>query len=89
VISFTPRPLYPQGVSVTDWIGGWVGPRAGLDAVVKRKIPSPLFFENLLDSTEFLDPNYVALLSLPPQKVLTAAILMLLKAQNAKRIQLE
>jgi hypothetical protein len=24
----------------THWIGGWVGPRAGLDAV-KRKIPSP------------------------------------------------
>jgi hypothetical protein len=23
---------------VTHWIGGWVGPRAGLDAVVKRKI---------------------------------------------------
>jgi hypothetical protein len=22
------------------WIGGWVGPRAGLDAVLKRKIPS-------------------------------------------------
>jgi hypothetical protein len=27
-------PWYP-------WIGGWVGPRAVLDAVVKRKIPSP------------------------------------------------
>jgi hypothetical protein len=25
----------------TDWIGGWVGPRASPDAVVKRKIPSP------------------------------------------------
>jgi hypothetical protein len=25
----------------THWLGGWVGPRAGLDAVVKRKIPSP------------------------------------------------
>jgi hypothetical protein len=23
------------------WIGGWVSPRAILDAVVKRKIPSP------------------------------------------------
>jgi hypothetical protein len=23
------------------WIGGWVGPKAVLDAVVKRKIPSP------------------------------------------------
>jgi hypothetical protein len=26
---------------VPHWIGGWVGPRAVLDAVVKRKIPSP------------------------------------------------
>jgi hypothetical protein len=25
----------------TRWIGGWVCPRAVLDAVVKRKIPSP------------------------------------------------
>jgi hypothetical protein len=26
---------------ITHWIGGWVGSRAILDAVVKRKIPSP------------------------------------------------
>jgi hypothetical protein len=25
---------------LTGWIGGWVGPRAVLDMVVKRKIPS-------------------------------------------------
>jgi hypothetical protein len=25
----------------THWIGGWVGPRAGLDTVAKQKIPSP------------------------------------------------
>jgi hypothetical protein len=25
-----------------QWIGGWVGPRAVLDAVLKRKVPSPL-----------------------------------------------
>jgi hypothetical protein len=25
----------------THWIGGWVGPRAVLEAVVKREIPSP------------------------------------------------
>jgi hypothetical protein len=24
----------------THWIGGWVGPRAGLDAVAKRKFPA-------------------------------------------------
>jgi hypothetical protein len=34
---FTPRKSAPG----THWIGGWVGPRAGLDAVVKRKVPSP------------------------------------------------
>jgi hypothetical protein len=25
----------------THWIGGWVGPRAFLEVIVKRKIPSP------------------------------------------------
>jgi hypothetical protein len=35
--SFTPREKAPG----THWIGGWVCPRAVLDAVVKRKIPSP------------------------------------------------
>jgi hypothetical protein len=41
VVSFTPQPLYPkERTPGTQWIGGWVGPRAVLDAV-KRKIPSP------------------------------------------------
>jgi hypothetical protein len=34
---FTPK----ERATGTHWIGGWVGPRAVLDAVVKRKIPSP------------------------------------------------
>jgi hypothetical protein len=34
---FTPKERTPG----THWIGGWVGPRAFLDTVVKRKIPSP------------------------------------------------
>jgi len=33
---FTPRERAPG----THWIGGWVGYRAGLDAMVKRKTPS-------------------------------------------------
>jgi hypothetical protein len=42
VVSFTPRPLYPkENAPGTHWIGGWVGPRAILDTVVKRNIPSP------------------------------------------------
>jgi hypothetical protein len=40
VVSFMLRPLYPQGSipPPISWIGGWMGPRAGLDAVSKRKI---------------------------------------------------
>jgi hypothetical protein len=34
---FTPRERAPG----THWIGDWVGPKAVLDAVVKRKILSP------------------------------------------------
>jgi hypothetical protein len=34
---FTPR----ERALVTYWIGGWVGPKVGLNAVVKRKITSP------------------------------------------------
>jgi hypothetical protein len=40
MISFTPRPPYPQGKG-THWTGGWVGPRAVLDVVVKRKNSQP------------------------------------------------
>jgi hypothetical protein len=34
---------FPPGerATGTHWKGGWVGPRAGLDAVVKRKFPNP------------------------------------------------
>jgi hypothetical protein len=34
---FTPRERAPD----THWKGGWVGPRAGLDVMVKRRIPNP------------------------------------------------
>jgi hypothetical protein len=34
---FTPR----EGAPGTRWIGDWVGTRAVLDAVLKRKIPNP------------------------------------------------
>jgi hypothetical protein len=37
----TPAALPPrERAPDTHWIGGWVGPRAVLEAVVKRKIPS-------------------------------------------------
>jgi hypothetical protein len=41
VASFKPRPLTPRETAPgTHQIGGWVDPRAGLDAVLKRKIRS-------------------------------------------------
>jgi hypothetical protein len=42
MLSFTPQLLYRrEGAPVMHWIGGWMGPRFGLDKVVKRKIPTP------------------------------------------------
>jgi hypothetical protein len=41
VISFTLRPLYPQKYALgIYWIKGWEGPKDGLVAVLKRKIPA-------------------------------------------------
>jgi hypothetical protein len=38
LVSFTSRPLYPwEEAPGTPWIGGWVGPTAGLNDVEKRK----------------------------------------------------
>jgi hypothetical protein len=36
-----PATLLRERAPDTYWIGGWVGPRAVLDAVVKREILSP------------------------------------------------
>jgi hypothetical protein len=42
VVSFTPGHFTPrERAPGTHWIGSWMGPRAGLDTVLKRKIPSP------------------------------------------------
>jgi len=41
VVSFMPWLLHPTKRTDTHWIGGWVGSRAGLDVVVKKKIPVP------------------------------------------------
>jgi len=35
----TPAALLPGKEPGTHWIGGWVGPRVGLDAVAKRRNP--------------------------------------------------
>jgi hypothetical protein len=39
VVNATPRPLYPHERSVTHYIGGWIGPRAGLDGYGKISPP--------------------------------------------------
>jgi hypothetical protein len=39
MVSFTPLLLYPIQIARYDhWIGGWVGPKAVVDAVGKRQI---------------------------------------------------
>jgi hypothetical protein len=52
VVSFTLRPLYPQEKSpwypVDRRLGG---PRTGVDAVVKRKIPNPFRVSNVRSSS--------------------------------------
>jgi hypothetical protein len=53
VFSFTVRLLYSRRKSPgTHWIGGWVDPRAGLDAVAKREIPLSLKCFNLYHQAE-------------------------------------
>ena len=37
VVNNTPRPLYLQEIPGTLCIGGWVGPRAGLDGCGKSR----------------------------------------------------
>jgi len=36
-----PAALVRGSVCCTNWIGGWMGPRAELDVVAKRKNPCP------------------------------------------------
>jgi hypothetical protein len=47
---FTPR----ERAAGTHWIGGWLSPRAGLDTVVNRKIPSPCRDSNPRSSTPYV-----------------------------------
>jgi hypothetical protein len=42
VVDATPRPLYPRERPGTHCIGGWVGPRPGLDVCGKSRPPPGL-----------------------------------------------
>jgi hypothetical protein len=44
VVSTMPRPLYPRERPGTHCIGGWVGPRAGLDVCEKSSPHRDFFF---------------------------------------------
>jgi hypothetical protein len=48
-----PRETAPD----THWIGGWVGPRAVLDVVVKRKIPRFIYYKPFLKKSDKLQAN--------------------------------
>jgi hypothetical protein len=64
-VSFTPWPLYPrERAPGSHLIGGFVGPRAGLDAAVRRKIPNPSRDSNPGSSNSYLSavPHNVLLL---------------------------
>jgi hypothetical protein len=48
VVSFTLRTIYPMKEPPgTHCIDGWEGPVVGIDAVAKKKIPSPCRESNL------------------------------------------
>jgi len=46
---FTPRERTPG----TQWIGGWVGPRSSLDAMIRRKIPGPYWNPPVIEAVKF------------------------------------
>jgi hypothetical protein len=56
-----------EGAPCTHWIGGWVGPRAGLDAVVKRKILSPSRDSNPRSSSS--QPSAIHNIKIAPKEV--------------------
>jgi hypothetical protein len=60
-----------EKATVTQWIGGWVGPRVGLDAVERRKI---LHYRELNPGHPASKPS-VYRLSYPNSKTLSVVIL--------------
>jgi hypothetical protein len=49
MVSFTTRPLYPREcVPGTNWTGGWLGPRAGLDIPASAEKRTPVNIDTIL-----------------------------------------
>jgi hypothetical protein len=66
VVNFTSQPFTPgEGVPNTYWIGRWVGPRAGLDDVKRRKII-------LLPGLELRQARSQSLYRLPSSNIMAA-----------------
>jgi len=55
---FTPRERARD--STAHWIGGWVGPRASLDEVMKRKFPVPAEIRTLDHPARVIPAPHVA-----------------------------
>jgi hypothetical protein len=54
------RPLYPRARALgTHWTGGRVGLRVGLDAVGKRKIPSPRQGLHKIRKNQFISKKFL------------------------------
>ena len=70
VVNTTPRPLYPRERPGTHCIGGWVGPRAGLDGrtIIALTIPFHHSFIDVLNTSDC--PWWLPLYFQPPPSVL-------------------
>jgi hypothetical protein len=77
-ISHPPRERAPG----THWIGGCLSPRAGLDAVVKRKIPSPCRDSNPRSSSP--QPSSIQLSYLGSSSLLSEAFKMAWRPSSTK-----
>jgi len=49
VVNAKPRPLYPRERPGTHCVGGWVGPRAGLDRCGKSRLPVLWWYDSESD----------------------------------------
>ena len=78
VVNATPRPLYPRERPGTYCIGGWVGPRSGLDGCGKSRphqdsIPGPSSPWQVTIPTELSRPTMIVLYNIKSAKPVVQA----------------